>query len=105
MQDNNMELYAAEFLLFGLPLIGGAINIILTLAQIQSDKKWYEECPGRDRCGFDKCMRHSLCACCTNEADAKRREKGGCRGSLLHLPFKQSNHNGVTLRRPNLFWS
>lgn len=63
MQDNNMELYAAEFLLFGLPLIGGAINIILTLAQIQSDKKWYEECPGRDRCGFDKCMRHSLYGC------------------------------------------
>ena len=46
-----------------------------------------------------------ICACCTNEADAKRREKGGCRGSLLHLPFKQSNHNGVTLRGPNLFWS
>lgn len=60
---DNKELIISEFLLFGIPIIGAIVSVIINVVEIMRDQEWYEICPGRERCGFDKCMRHSLYGC------------------------------------------
>lgn len=51
-------------LLYGSPIIGGVITLIMILFEIVEDQRWLHECPARDKCNCGNwCVRHSVYGC------------------------------------------